>query len=41
MYPDPESRSAKLFERAQNVLAGGNSRFSVYTAPYQVYAISG
>ena len=41
MFPDPESRSAKLFERAQNVLAGGNTRFSVYTAPYQVYAVSG
>jgi glutamate-1-semialdehyde 2,1-aminomutase len=41
MYPDPESQSAKLFERARNVLVGGNTRFSVYTAPYQIYAVSG
>ncbi|MFQ6016582.1 MAG: aspartate aminotransferase family protein [Kiloniellaceae bacterium] len=41
MFPDPNSRSAKLFERAQKVLAGGNTRFAVYTAPYQVYAVRG
>lgn len=41
MYPDPESQSAMLFERARNVLAGGNTRFSVYAAPYQIYAVSG
>jgi glutamate-1-semialdehyde 2,1-aminomutase len=41
MFPDPSSRSAALYERARKVLAGGNSRYSVYTAPYQVYAVRG
>jgi glutamate-1-semialdehyde 2,1-aminomutase len=36
-YPDPASRSAVLFERAQAVLPGGNSRQSVYRAPYPIY----
>ena len=37
LYPDPASRSAVLFERAQAVLPGGNSRQSVYRAPYPIY----
>ncbi len=41
MFPDPTSRSAMLYERARKVLAGGNTRYSVYTAPYQVYAARG
>lgn len=41
MFPDPDSRSAHLYQRARNVLAGGNTRYSVYTAPHQVYAVRG
>jgi glutamate-1-semialdehyde 2,1-aminomutase len=41
VFPDQCSRSAGLYERARKVLAGGNSRYSVYTAPYQVYAVRG
>src|SRR3989475_8535349 len=35
------SRSAALFARAQGVLPGGNSRTTVYMAPYPPYAASG
>jgi glutamate-1-semialdehyde 2,1-aminomutase len=41
MYPDSESSSAKLYERACRVLPGGNSRTSVYLKPYPLYAVSG
>lgn len=41
MFPDRNSHSARLFERARKVLAGGNTRYAVYTAPYQVYAAHG
>ena len=41
VYPDPESRSAALFERAKRVLPGGNTRTTVFRAPYPVYARSG
>lgn len=41
MYPDPSSKSAKLFERAQSVLPGGNSRHTVFFSPYPVYAVKG
>lgn len=37
-YPDAASRSAELYERAVRVLPGGNSRATVYHAPYPVYA---
>ncbi|BCW90732.1 Glutamate-1-semialdehyde 2,1-aminomutase [Alphaproteobacteria bacterium SO-S41] len=37
-YPDLESRSAGLFERAVKVLPGGNSRMTVFHLPYPVYA---
>jgi glutamate-1-semialdehyde 2,1-aminomutase len=40
MYPDQHSKSASLFERAQKVLPGGNSRHAVYYAPYPIYAVS-
>lgn len=37
-YPDLQSNSAKLYERAVKVLPGGNSRITVFHAPYPVYA---
>lgn len=40
-YPDATSRSAKLFERAQRVLPGGNTRHTVAYDPYPIYAVSG
>lgn len=36
-YPDPNSRSARLFERATKVMPGGNTRLAVYQAPYPIY----
>lgn len=39
-YPDITSHSAALFERAQAVLPGGNSRQSVFRAPYPIYISS-
>lgn len=41
MYPDPNSRSAKLHERACRVLPGGNTRASIFLSPYPIYAASG
>jgi glutamate-1-semialdehyde 2,1-aminomutase len=38
MYPDMQSKSAKLFERGQKVMPGGNSRVGVMFAPYPLYA---
>ncbi len=38
MYPDNQSRSARLFERAEKVMPGGNSRHTVYFPPYPLYA---
>lgn len=40
-YPDIESVSAKLFERACAVLPGGSSRLTTFQAPYPIYAASG
>ena len=40
-WADPGSKSAQLFARAQGVLPGGNSRTTVYMAPYPPYAASG
>ena len=40
-YASPDSRSAKLWERAQSVLPGGNSRTTVYMAPRPIYAAEG
>src|SRR5258708_11463587 len=39
-YLEPGSRSAQLFERAQAVMPGGNTRRTVYTPPYPAYAAS-
>jgi glutamate-1-semialdehyde 2,1-aminomutase len=40
-WAEPGSRSAALFARAQGVLPGGNSRTTVYMAPYPPYAAAG
>jgi glutamate-1-semialdehyde 2,1-aminomutase len=40
-YPDSNSVSAALFERACTVLPGGNSRLTIAQSPYSVYAASG
>jgi glutamate-1-semialdehyde 2,1-aminomutase len=40
-YAKPDSRSAKLWEQAQSVLPGGNSRTTVYMAPRPIYAAEG
>lgn len=37
MYPDKNSTSAKLFERACQFMPGGNSRIAVYQAPYPIF----
>src|SRR5258705_10871901 len=36
-YPDERSKSATLFQRAQAVLPGGNSRHTVFFRPYPIY----
>ena len=41
MYPNSSSKSAHLHERAQRVLPGGNTRTTVFRAPYPIYANSG
>jgi glutamate-1-semialdehyde 2,1-aminomutase len=41
MYPDQNSRSAKLYARAQSVMPGGNSRHTAYFPPYPIYAKRG
>src|SRR5271165_6845366 len=40
-YPDASSRSALLYERAQAVLPGGNTRHTVTFEPYPIYAARG
>src|SRR5262245_23471381 len=40
-YAAPDSASARLWERAQAVLPGGNSRTTVFMAPRPVYASEG
>jgi len=37
MYPDEQSKSAALYQRALSVMPGGNSRHTVYFAPYPIY----
>jgi glutamate-1-semialdehyde 2,1-aminomutase len=39
-YLASDSRSAELWERARAVLPGGNTRTTVFTAPYPTYAAS-
>ncbi len=36
-YPNPDSKSAELFERAQRVLTDGGSRSTIRIAPYSIY----
>ena len=40
-YPDPDSRSAGLYRRASQVLAGGSTRLTTFFPPYPIYAVSG
>jgi glutamate-1-semialdehyde 2,1-aminomutase len=40
-YAKPDSKSAQLWERAQTVLPGGNSRTTVFMAPRPIYAAEG
>jgi glutamate-1-semialdehyde 2,1-aminomutase len=40
-WAEPGSRSAQLFARARGVMPGGNTRTTVYMAPYPPYAASG
>ena len=37
IYPNPQSRSAANFKRAQNVLTEGGSRSTIRVAPYSIY----
>jgi glutamate-1-semialdehyde 2,1-aminomutase len=41
MFPDDKSLSKKLYERALQVMPGGNSRHTVYFPPYPIYAARG
>ena len=36
-YPNPDSRSAAMFEQAQKVLTEGGSRSTIRIAPYSIY----
>ncbi len=38
MYPENDSRSAHLYDRAIRVMPGGNSRHTVYFPPFPLYA---
>src|SRR5215510_13652357 len=40
-WTSPDSKSAALFAQAQGVMPGGNSRTTVYIAPYPPYAAAG
>lgn len=40
-YSAPDSRSARLWQRAQDVLPGGNTRTTVFMAPRPLYAAEG
>lgn len=41
MYPDPNSHSQKMYDRALSSLPGGNTRTTVFMKPYPVYAARG
>lgn len=41
MYPDQDSRSKALYDRARAHLPGGNSRTTVFLKPYPIYAARG
>ena len=36
-YPNPDSKSAALYGRAQSVLPDGNSRTTIALKPYPIY----
>ncbi len=38
MFPDLDSRSGKLYQRACQVMPGGNTRTSLFWPPHQLYA---
>jgi glutamate-1-semialdehyde 2,1-aminomutase len=40
-YADPGSAAARLYRQARSVMPGGNSRTSVFIAPYPPYAAEG
>ena len=40
-YAGPDSVSARLWQRAQHVLPGGNTRTTVFMAPRPIYAADG
>lgn len=40
-YPNSDSASAKLYQRALNSLPGGNTRTTVFMKPYPLYASKG
>ena len=39
-YPNPDSHSAKLFERARQVIPDGSSRLTIKLFPYNLYIAS-
>ncbi len=41
VFPDTASHSARLWDRARQVMPGGNTRHTVYFAPYPLYAVRG
>lgn len=41
MYPENDSASAKLYDRAVVALPGGNSRHTIFFPPYPIYAVRG
>ena len=41
MYPDPDSASQKMYDRALASLPGGNTRTTVFMKPYPIYAARG
>ena len=36
-YPNPESKSAAMFQQAQEVLTDGGSRSTIRIAPYSIF----
>ncbi len=41
VYPDPDSRSAALYDRARTLIPGGASRSTLLINPYPIYVASG
>jgi hypothetical protein len=41
MYPDSNSSSQKMYDRALASLPGGNTRTTVFMKPYPIYAARG